>query len=369
MNMNDLLPGLPTIFPFYHTVSDKKLAHIRHLYHYRSVREFEQELDFFLKHYEPVEPGQLIKEGTISGKKQFLLTFDDGFAEIYHVIAPLLTKKGIPAIFFLNTGFIDNKDLFYRCKASILAEYADAGRLAKAGKYQSPQKTDAIEPPEKQDIHETFRKLDTPEKQDMHETFRKLDTPEKKDIHETFRRLDTPEKVKRFVLGISWNDQHWLDEMAASLEIDFQEYLKKHQPYLTAAQIKELLKKGFHVGAHSVSHADFRAIPFTEQWNQIITSLDEIRERFQVDYRYFSFPFTDHGMSGKLLEQLHDPQENGCDLSFGCAGMKTDSSPFHFQRIPMEDYRLSARHIIFIERLSYLLKKPLGKHRVVRRGY
>jgi len=335
--MNDFLPGLPAIFPFYHTVSDKKLAHIRHLYHYRSVREFEQDLDFFLKHYEPAEPGELIKEGKTSGKKQFLLTFDDGFAEIYHVIAPILKKKGIPAVFFLNTGFIDNKDLFYRCKASILAEYADAARLVELSKHQPFNEREVAEKPIKQDINEIMRKG------------------------------LTKEKFRDFVLGISWDDQYLLDELAGLLQIDFQEYLRKHQPYLSSVQIKELLNQGFYIGAHSVSHADFRAIPIGEQWNQIKTSLDDIMEHFRVDYRYFSFPFTDHGISRSLFEKLHDSSENACDLSFGCAGMKTDSYPFHFQRIPMEDYRLSARSIVFIERLAYMLKKPLGRHRIVRK--
>ena len=37
------------------------------------------------------------------------LTFDDGFRELHDVVAPILLRKGIPATFFVNSAFIDNK--------------------------------------------------------------------------------------------------------------------------------------------------------------------------------------------------------------------------------------------------------------------
>ena len=41
-------------------------------------------------------------------------------SEFYHIVAPILKEKGIPATVFLNTDFIDSKSMFYRFKASIL---------------------------------------------------------------------------------------------------------------------------------------------------------------------------------------------------------------------------------------------------------
>lgn len=42
--------------------------------------------------------------------------------QCYDVILPILEAKGIPATFFINSGFIDNKDLFFRFKASFLID-------------------------------------------------------------------------------------------------------------------------------------------------------------------------------------------------------------------------------------------------------
>ncbi len=119
------ITGKNTIFPFYHIVSNDKVPHVEHLYPIRTTQKFEQDLDFFLNHYTPIEIDDII-DSTLHGKplkkNSFLLSFDDGLSEVYDIIAPILLRKGIPAIFFINSGFIDNKDLFFRYKASILIE-------------------------------------------------------------------------------------------------------------------------------------------------------------------------------------------------------------------------------------------------------
>lgn len=118
------LTGVNLILPFYHTVSDVDLPHIKHLYPVLNTKRFREDLDFLLRRFKPVSSEELI---SISGKKSlnsphFFLSFDDGLSQVYHVIAPILKEKGVPATFFLNTDFIDNKGMFYRLKTSLLIE-------------------------------------------------------------------------------------------------------------------------------------------------------------------------------------------------------------------------------------------------------
>ena len=63
-----------------------------------------------------------VRGETILPPNSFLLTFDDGFREIYDIIAPILLDKGIPATFFISSGFLDNRELCYQHKASLLVE-------------------------------------------------------------------------------------------------------------------------------------------------------------------------------------------------------------------------------------------------------
>src|SRR5690606_37008030 len=103
------------IFPFYHLISDQDVIHVKHLYSVKHTQAFERDLDFLLKNYEAIDLNTL--EGLIHqdkpiDKKVFLLSFDDGLSQFYDIIAPILRRKGIPAVNFLNSAFIDNKDLF-----------------------------------------------------------------------------------------------------------------------------------------------------------------------------------------------------------------------------------------------------------------
>lgn len=111
--------GIKIIFPFYHAVSDENLPHIQNLYSYPSVKKFISDLDFILKYFEPMHPDELKDLSAIS-KNKFLLSFDDGLREMYEIVAPVLKQKGIPAIFFINSDFIDNRKLFFRYKVSVL---------------------------------------------------------------------------------------------------------------------------------------------------------------------------------------------------------------------------------------------------------
>lgn len=130
------MTGLKLFLPFYHLVSDENPAHIKHLYPVKTVKQFEADLDFILKYYRPValwQVQQAVFEQKHFQQPVFHLSFDDGLRECYDVIMPILLRKGIPATFFLNPAFIDNKALMYRYKASLLCELAPAQRTAFLG--------------------------------------------------------------------------------------------------------------------------------------------------------------------------------------------------------------------------------------------
>lgn len=109
--------------PVYHCVSDENLPHLNQIIKYKNVKQFEDDLDYFSKYFQFVnwdEFKDFVKGNFKPKKKIALLTFDDGFREFHDVIIPILERKGIYAINFINPEFIDNKDLMFRCKASLL---------------------------------------------------------------------------------------------------------------------------------------------------------------------------------------------------------------------------------------------------------
>ena len=132
MNPISLLVSLTKkkiIVPFYHTVAEQPLPHIKHLYRMKTVEEFQKDLDFLLRYFEPIDVETLYHlhiHKTVPKKPVFHLTFDDGMKEIYEIVASILLKKGIPATFFINSGFVDNKALFYRHRESLEKERGDS---------------------------------------------------------------------------------------------------------------------------------------------------------------------------------------------------------------------------------------------------
>ena len=311
------------ILPCYHIVSDGHLKHIINLYKYKNVDSFKSDLDFLMKHYEPIDLFDLIK--LIKHKSQpssntFYISFDDGLREFYHIISPVLLERGIPATCFLNPAFIDNKDLFFRYKASVLIELIHGiNRKSKEWKILKSWFAD----------------------NNMAVTYYK------------------PELLK-----IKYNRKNILDDLAGVLNFNFKDYLEKEKPYLTTHQINELIKKGFTFGAHSIDHPEYRYISFDEQIKQTKQSISEISSRFKLDYKIFSFPFTDHKISREFFQEIN--KDNSIDFTAGSAGIKQDSVDNNIHRIPMDEYYLDAKDRIKIDYIYYLIKSVFNKNRITR---
>lgn len=319
------LSGQQLFLPVYHLVCNEAPPHIKHLYQTRNEKLFRQDLDYLLKHFEPLTFEALnatVLQGKSLQKPGFFLTFDDGLREIYDVVAPILIEKGVPAAFFLNSAFHDNKALFYRYQVSVLIE-------------KLQQKT----------VPDSAKKL----------------------VAQTLleKQLLKPGDLKNSLLAINFNSRDVLPELAEILEVDFEEYLKTQKPYLTTAQTQELIKQGFYIGAHSHDHPEYRLVSLQEQLKQTFTSIDFLTQKFNLPYRWFAFPFTDEGVSRKFFVEIF--KENKVQLSFGSAGLKHDSFPQHLQRFPMEGTLQSAEELIKTEYVYYLAKAPLGKNKILRR--
>ncbi len=319
------LTGQQFLFPFYHTVSNIPLPHVEQIYPVRSIPRFKRDLDFLTQHFEPVglEALRIFRDGQRKASKpRMFLTFDDGLSGIYDIVAPELLKRGIPAAFFINTAFIDNRDLFFRYKASLILD-----RLQHIN-YPSS-------------VLELFQRR-------YH-----LARP-----HRT--------SVRELVLGVTYRGRAELDEMAKLVDLDFNAFLRVRKPYLTSTQIFELAETGFYIGAHGKDHPPFKDLTMEEQVSEYRDSLSLVQEKFRLPYGLFSFPFTDDGVSSSFFDVLKGKGMPSLDATFGTAGLKLDPVKFHFQRVPMEMNRLPASLVVKGEYAFYLIKSLLGRHKMTR---
>jgi len=316
-----ILTGQKLIFPLYHAVSDRQPAHLRHLYRIRTARQFEDDLDDLCRYFEPLSPEILRAPGKLKKRKKpgFVLSFDDGLREISEVVEPILSRKGINAIFFLNNAFIDNRALFFRYKASVLVDLI----------------------------------LTAPENY--------LPETEMADILELgqFER----NKIISAILKVRYLQKSKLDALADLVGFDITRYLAEAKPYLTAPEIANLQKKGFHIGSHSYDHPVFTDLNEEQMKFEYHASMEDLEQRFSPEMKFFSFPFTDDGISSRVIDSIF---HNRPDAIFGCAGLKKEKQAFHFQRIPFEKSEKSVVNILKTEYLYYILKAAIGKNMMKR---
>ena len=315
------ISGQKLIFPLYHAASDNFPTHLKHLYKIRTSREFENDLDDLCRYYEPLSPEILRAPGKVKkrNKPGFILSFDDGLREIKEVVEPILSRKGINAVFFLNNAFIDNRAMFFRYKASVLCEII-------------LQASDNLLP---EDEISQILGLNGFDKH----------------------------KVVAAILKTGYLQKSRLDALADITDFNITRFLAEKQPYLNAPEIIELQKKGFHIGAHSYDHPLFTDLNEEQMKFEVTASLEDIELRFNPPLKFFAFPFTDGGIPARVINAIF---ENRPRAIFGSAGLKKEKHDFHYQRIPIEKSGQSVLNFLKTEYFYYLLKAPFGKN-VIRR--
>lgn len=306
------------VFPFYHAVSNNPGPHLKHLYPIKTVEDFINDLEILLKYFSPISPPELFNFEKHPPKPAFLISFDDGLREVYNNIAPILKEKGIPAIFFLNNNFIDNRDLFYRYKVSLLIDKIESDEL-------------------KNEVVQLINK-------------------------KVKSRINVKYHLKHFFLELQYHEKGMIDDFCEMLEVDVENFLNREKPYMSETQIMDLKKDGFYIGAHSFNHPEFHHIDPKNQKKEVMKSTEDIRKRFDLDYSLFSFPFSDYGVSPEVLRSIHSDPAFKPGATFGTGGMKKFSDFAHFQRLSMEKYRGNSEKILTTEYVYFKLKKLLGKH-------
>lgn len=305
--------------PVYHTVSNEHLPHLKHIINYKNEQEFERDLDEMSQQFQFVSWDEF--KDFISGnfkpkKKIALLTFDDGLSEFQEVVVPILERKGIYAINFINPKFIDNQDLMYRCKASLLID-----KISKLNENQ-------------------YVKISI----------------------ERFNKISSKDLIKK-IQQINFQQKEELDEIAQNFEIDFNEFLKTNQPYLRLDQLKSLTKKGFGISNHGFDHPLYHRLPLEEQIKNTQLSYQFLEENNFIA-ESFAFPFTDFGVKKIFFNEIFQNKTLFC--TFGSAGLKLDNVEKNFQRIPMENGK-NTNQILKEEIAYFKLKNIFNKNTIHRK--
>ena len=274
----------------YHMVADTTPAHVRHLFLARSIARVRQDMEFLRRNFFIIDPLEIrgrLEDGGQSLRGGFVVTFDDGLREAAEIAAPILSSYGVPAIFFINPAFVDNCSMFHRHKASLAIDCLSATR----------------------DVTAHARVVDC------------------------LRGVGVrAEDAVSGIHGVGYGQRHVLDEVAKVLGLDYPDYLKCVQPYMSSSQIRGLAADGFLIGAHSVDHPLFSSISPEEQLLQVRDSVDYVRNKCGVEDPYFAFPFNAGGVSEAVWEMARGQGP----VLFGTGGCGHDLGRRLVERVTME---------------------------------
>jgi len=282
----------------YHMVSNEKLPHVENLYEYKTPEMFERDLHYLRQNFRLVSYTQLVdhfRNGTSLPKKAVALTFDDGFAECFSVVRPLLSKYGFPCMFFVNTKYIDNLAIANAQKVSLLID-----RIKNESKDSLIKIVDLLS-------------------------------------NYVGYLVDGKDQMITLLKTSGVHDPILVERLSGSLQLDFDQFLKKQTPYLSTDQIRTMSSEGFTIGSHAVEHIKFSSLTDAEVEQSMANSCAIIGELTGNSSVPFAFPHNSDGVSRELLADILERHPR-IGLLFDANGIHSEKN-FLFSRLSGDHVR------------------------------
>jgi peptidoglycan/xylan/chitin deacetylase (PgdA/CDA1 family) len=299
----------------YHIVTDANVPHVRH-YPLLGTAAFEADLLYLKRNFGFLTYDQLARRrggANAIRDNAAIVTFDDGFAEVATVAAPILRRHGADGVFFVITDLIDNAAVFRETEAALCAAAIAVLPL---------EQVEAI----LRDLGLTGPLPPPPDRAAWDAVRLPLETV----------RLDAPPDPRlrpllHWLLTIDAADAPVLRALSLRLGIDPCAYVRTAQPYLTTQQMRQLRADGFTIGAHSRSHRGLQRLPQAEAEREIVESCRIVRDLTGQEKVPFAFPYFGGGLDRDWLARLRR-KHDFIGLFFDTDGLREDA-PFVVQRV------------------------------------
>lgn len=172
------------------------------------------------------------------------VTFDDGYANNLEVAAPILSRLGVPATFFIATGF-SSGGMMFNDKLTHVFRAAQGGELDLS-------------------LHDLGR------------------WP----VEGVDARRDSMNAVIRKVKHLKYAERETITNaivLQSNTDVD-------SQPMMTSQQVKKLSSMGFEIGAHTVSHPILRELADADAEREIRTSREQLQTLTGQKVEMFAYP-------------------------------------------------------------------------------
>jgi peptidoglycan/xylan/chitin deacetylase (PgdA/CDA1 family) len=109
--------------------------------------DFEQQMTYLRENFRPVSLDEVLRarrERSTLPPDSVLVTFDDGYRDNFDIAFPILKRLGMPAAFFITTGYMNDRRLFWWERVNQIIRTATGSALRL--EYPSPEVIDLSTP-------------------------------------------------------------------------------------------------------------------------------------------------------------------------------------------------------------------------------
>ncbi|MFG0294276.1 MAG: polysaccharide deacetylase family protein [Maioricimonas sp. JB045] len=212
-------------------------------------QQFADQVRYLAAHFNVIGLDDL--DDVLDGRRgrHVMITFDDGYRDNYEAAFPILQAYGVPAVFFLTSGFLDDRPVAWWDEIAWMVRCSRRTGIELPGWLEEPL---AFDEPDRQQAIEQLLRL--------------------------YKRL-APDRTSDFLgdLADVTGSGRCPHDVADALWMDW-------------AMVREMRAGGMDIGAHTVSHPVLANLPAEEQLNEILTSRRRIESELGQAVRAFSYP-------------------------------------------------------------------------------
>jgi peptidoglycan/xylan/chitin deacetylase (PgdA/CDA1 family) len=270
-----------------------------------SPKKFEAALKFLTAYYAPVRLEDVLTDCDGRGlpARALLITFDDAYASVAEWAAPLCRQYGVPAVFFVNAAFLDNR----RLAPDNLVCYA-AGTLGM------------------ETINRAARAI-----------------PGK----EALKFQTLAEVFGGFFPAISLAEREiFLDALRKLSGIDESRLAREANLYLSGKQLREMSSFDFEIGNHTYTHTHCRSYSKQDFASEVDRNKEELEAVSGAKVRSFSQPYgSSNDLTPELIRHLKQSGHEAAFLSESVANPPS-ADRFHLDRV---NSRVDGDETFFLE--------------------
>jgi peptidoglycan/xylan/chitin deacetylase (PgdA/CDA1 family) len=264
-----------------------------------TAEAFRDQVRYVRTHFDVLGQDRLLEaagRGFALGRASAIITFDDGYRDSFEIAFPILRDLGVPAFFFIPTGYIDRPRLPWWDRIAFILKHTRVDRLC----------------------------LDLPH-------YIKID----------LRRTGRLRAIMQVVIACreanDFEERAFFDHLESRAEFAANSEALGRELFVTWDEIRRMRASGMAIGSHTHTHPILGSISESDQREELVTSKTRLEEELDEPVKTIAYPVGTRRAFNERTKSL--ARDTGYEVGFSAyAGINRPgrTDPFDVQRIPVE---------------------------------